>query len=135
MLADLLSNEIDLQHGEIICGHFLYERFLGCIGHLCSRGIDCLTHVAQGFIQILRDVEFNEETGHSFRCCRSQLNDALELSQLDLHGLYQKALGILGGDTFVVYPDIKKRQVNMGIVSNRQRATGYKAHDDHHHQQ
>jgi hypothetical protein len=35
----------------------------------------------------------------------------------------------------VVYPDIKKRQVNMGIVSNGQRATGYKAHDDHHHQQ
>ena len=109
LLADLFSNQIDLQHGKVIGGHFLYEWLFGCVWHLCSRGIDSLAHVTQCFIQILRDIKFNKETSHPLGCGRSQLNDALKLSQLDLHRLYQKALGIFGRDTLMIYPYIKKR--------------------------
>ena len=101
------TDQVDLQHGKISCGHFLNKGLLSRRGNLGSCRINGLSDVIQCLIQVLRYIELNKEARHPLRRGRAQLDDTLKLPELDLHRLHQQSFGIARRNTLVIHSNIK----------------------------
>ena len=65
LFADPFTDQVDLQHRKIICCHFFDERFFSGIRHFGLRRIHRFAHITECFVEVLRDIKFNEEAGHT----------------------------------------------------------------------
>ena len=121
LFCDPFADQVDLQHRKVVSGHLLDKGLLGGIGHLGFGGIHRLSHIAKRFIQVLRYIKFDKETCHTLRGGRPQFYNAFEFAKFDFHGLNKQSFGVFRRNAIVVYPNVKKRQIHMGVVGDRQR--------------
>ena len=65
LLTYAITEQVDLQHGEVVGRHLFDKRFLSGVGHLSFGCIDRLADVCERLIQVLRDIELDKKTRHA----------------------------------------------------------------------
>ena len=93
--AGLLPHQVDLDDGEVIDRDFLHDGLFRAAGQLRPGSIYRLAYVTQGGVHIHCHIDLHEDRRHALGGGAAEFNQALELAQLDLHGLHQQPLGIL----------------------------------------